>query len=275
MTSATPRIQFRQAGKTYAAHGGQPPVQALASLSLDIAPGEIVALLGPTGCGKSTALNLVAGFESPTEGTVRVDGHAVDGPGPDRAVVFQHTALFPWLSVFDNVTLGVKSRGDDPAAYAPRARHLLQRVGLDRFEKHYPYQLSGGMQQRVQIARALLSQPEILLMDEPFGALDHQTRLLMQELLLDLWAEHRPTVLFITHDIGEAIFVADRVVVMGRRPGRVKLEVHVDTPKPRTPAFLATPEFIDLQARLLQALREEVLAANSLSEHPTEPLRTE
>ena len=253
---ATPRVEFRAVSKRYGTAGKADAVLAIEGLQLAIAPGEIVSVLGPTGCGKSSALNLIAGFETATSGEVLVDGRPVTGPGMDRAVVFQQPALFPWLRVIDNVTLGLKCRGAKPADYLDRAHQLLARVGLANAARRYPYQLSGGMRQRVQIARALIAQPDILLMDEPFGALDYQTRLVMQELLLDLWSEFRPTVLFITHDVGEAVFISDRVVVLGR-PGRVKLDVAVPAPKPRDRSFFTNPLFIELQAQLLDAVQRE------------------
>ncbi|TCS38009.1 NitT/TauT family transport system ATP-binding protein [Paucimonas lemoignei] len=259
------RIVFEGVSKRYDGKAGSPGTLALDNLNLSIAPSEIVAVLGPTGCGKSSALNLIAGFEEPTQGRILVDGKAVHDTHPDRAIVFQHGALFPWLTVFDNTVLGLKSRGIDKQTYTRQARELLAEVGLSGFENHYPYQLSGGMQQRVQIARALVSAPRILLMDEPFGALDYQTRIQMQELLLQLWQDHRPTVFFITHDVTEAIFVADRVLVMSSRPGRVSLEVPVRTPKPRAQDFLSSPEFIALQGRLLQAVQNEVRSARAAS----------
>lgn len=231
---------------------------ALDSLNLEILASEVVSIVGPTGCGKSTALNLVAGFETPSSGTVTVDRQPISGPGRDRAVVFQQASLFPWLSVFDNVTLGLKCRGVAKEDYEPRALRLIEEVGLSGFERHYPYQLSGGMQQRTQIARALISEPQILLMDEPFGALDYQTRLLMQKLLLRLWAHFKPTIFFITHDVGEAIFISDRVVVMTRRPGRVKRVVEVRAPKPRDYEFLGSPEFTTLEHDLILAVQSEV-----------------
>lgn len=248
-------IVFDAVSKRYDGVSQQQSTLALDRLAFNIADSEIVAVLGPTGCGKSSALNLIAGFEQPTSGHVLLNGRAVLGPGPDRAVVFQQAALFPWLNVFDNVTLGAKASGVDKQRYTEDARFLINEVGLTGFERHYPYQLSGGMQQRVQIARALLAKPRILLMDEPFGALDHQTRIQMHELLLQLWQEHRPTIFFITHDVSEAIFVADRVFVMGSRPGRIVHTVQVRTPKPRSQAFLSSGEFIRLQTELLQALR--------------------
>jgi NitT/TauT family transport system ATP-binding protein len=254
-----PKISFAGVEKVYAgARGGLKDTLALDALNVDIGEAEILSIVGPTGCGKSTALNLLAGFEQPSAGSVAVDGVAVTAPGSDRGVVFQQPSLFPWLTVLANVVLGVKCRGGEREDYEPRALHLLEEVGLKGFEHHYPYQLSGGMQQRVQIARALINEPDILLMDEPFGALDYQTRLLMQRLLLRLWQRFRPTILFITHDVGEAIFVSDRVIAMTRRPGRVKREVQVRAPKPRDYEFLSTTEFKDLERELIVAVQSEV-----------------
>ena len=247
-------IQKRYPGKCAQSEG----TLALDSFDFEFAPAEIVSIVGPTGCGKSTALNVLAGFELPSAGSVRVDGNYVTGPGSDRGVVFQQPSLFPWLTVLANVVLGVKCRGEAQSEYEPRAMRLLEEVGLNGFELHYPYQLSGGMQQRVQIARALINEPDILLMDEPFGALDYQTRLLMQKLLLRLWAHFRPTILFITHDVGEAIFISDRVIAMTRRPGRVKCVVDVKTPKPRDYDFIGSPEFSRLEHELLLAVQREV-----------------
>ena len=262
---STIKIAFRGVAKSYPAkRSTQRATVALERLDVDIRTAEIVSVLGPTGCGKSSALNLIAGFETPTTGAVFLDDKRVEGPGPDRAVVFQQAALFPWLTVYENVTLGVKCRGVPASDYEPRAHRLLEEVGLESFERHFPYQLSGGMQQRVQIARALISSPKVLLMDEPFGALDYQTRIFMQELLLRLWVGYRPTVFFITHDVAEAIFISDRVLVMSRRPGRVKLSVDVHALKPRNADFLGTPEFIALQKQLLQAVQEEVNANGSV-----------
>jgi NitT/TauT family transport system ATP-binding protein len=251
-----PKISFQGAQKLYASRGVS--TLALDSFNLDIMPTEIISIVGPTGCGKSTALNLVAGFEAPSSGAVAVDGKVVNGPGSDRGVVFQQPSLFPWFSVLDNVVLGVKSRGVPKVEYQPRALDLLAEVGLKGFENHYPYQLSAGMQQRVQIARALIGEPDILLMDEPFGALDYQTRLLMQKLLLRLWEHFKPTILFITHDVGEAVFISDRVIAMTRRPGRVKRDVRVTASKPRDYEFLSSPEFIALEHELVLAVQGEV-----------------
>lgn len=253
-----PKIAFAGVNKVYESPGGRNRTLALDNLDLDIAPQEIVSIVGPTGCGKSTALNLLAGFEQASAGVVRTDGVPVTSPGPNRGVVFQQPSLFPWMNVLDNVVLGAKCQGVARSSYEPRAMELLNEVGLKGFERHYPYQLSGGMQQRVQIARALLNQPDILLMDEPFGALDYQTRLLMQKMLLRLWEHFRPTILFITHDVGEAVFISDRVIAMTRRPGRVKREVRVHAPKPRDYEFLASDEFHRLEHELVLAVQSEV-----------------
>ncbi|HJU21301.1 MAG TPA: ABC transporter ATP-binding protein [Casimicrobiaceae bacterium] len=254
-----PKISFAGVQKRYPAKGGQAGgTLALDAFNFDIAASQIVSIVGPTGCGKSTALNVLAGFEQPSSGTVSVDGQEVSGPGFDRGVVFQQPSLFPWLTVLANVVLGVKCRGHSPEQYEPRALALLDEVGLKGFERHYPYQLSGGMQQRVQIARALINEPDILLMDEPFGALDYQTRLMMQKLLLRLWAHFRPTILFITHDVGEAVFISDRVIAMTKRPGRVKCVVDVHAPKPRDYEFMRSSEFTRLEGDLVVAVQGEV-----------------
>ena len=261
-----PKIAFRGVHKRYAGTRNAATL-ALDRFDLDIAPQEIVSIVGPTGCGKSTALNLLAGFETPSGGSLLIDGQPVSGPGANRGVVFQQAALFPWLTVLANVTLGLQCRGVAPETYERRALELLDEVGLKGFEKHHPYQLSGGMQQRVQIARALIGEPDILLMDEPFGALDYQTRLLMQKLLLRLWQHFRPTIVFITHDVGEAIFISDRVIAMTRRPGRVKREVRVHAPKPRDYEFLGSPEFTRLEHELVLAVQGEVEGREAEAAH--------
>lgn len=256
---AVDKVVFDNVSKVYPGSGTTvKPTVAIGSLNVAFKKAEIVSILGPTGCGKSTAMNMIAGFEFSSSGKVLLDGEPITAPGPDRAVVFQQASLFPWLTVFENVVFGVKSRGISPDLYVKKAEHLIAAVKLKGFEKHYPYQLSGGMQQRVQIARALISEPEVLLMDEPFGALDSQTRLMMQELVLQLWVEYRPTIIFITHDVAEAIFVSDRILLMSRRPGKVKLSVDVDEAKPRDLAFLSSAKFVDLQAHLLNSLKQEV-----------------
>jgi NitT/TauT family transport system ATP-binding protein len=236
---------------------GERRVLALQDIHLKVEEREFAAILGPSGCGKSTLLNMVAGFERPTRGSVRAAGEEVMEPSPQRAVVFQEPALFPWLTVLDNVVFGPKTQGKPPAEYRPRAQQILEQVGLVGFESHYPAELSGGMRQRVGIARVLVMQPQILLMDEPFGALDAQTRSLMQELLLQVWERHHQTVLFITHDIEEALLLADRVYVMTARPGRIKKTITVNIPRPRAMEVTTTPEFNALRREVLALIREE------------------
>jgi NitT/TauT family transport system ATP-binding protein len=236
---------------------GERRVVALENINLEVAAREFAAILGPSGCGKSTLLNMVAGFERPTRGSVRAAGAEVSEPSPQRAVVFQEPALFPWLTVLDNVVFGPKTQGQPAAEYRARAQQILEQVGLVGFESHYPAELSGGMRQRVGIARVLIMQPQILLMDEPFGALDAQTRSLMQELLLEVWERHHQTVLFITHDIEEALLLADRVYVMTARPGRIKKTITVHIPRPRAMEVTTSPEFNQLRREVLALIREE------------------
>ena len=232
-------------------------VVALQDIDLTVAQGEFVALLGPSGCGKSTLLNMVAGFDFPTTGAVTVDNQEIREPSPQRGVVFQEPALLPWLSVMDNVTFGPKTRGEKAASYRPRAKQILEQVGLRGFEDAYPAELSGGMRQRVGIARVLMLESRVMLMDEPFGALDAQTRSLMQELLLSVWERHHQTVLFVTHDIEEALLLADRVCVMTARPGRIKKSIDVRLPRPRALEITASPEFNALRLEVLALIREE------------------
>ena len=241
-------IAFRRNGHT---------VEAVRRLDLATRPGEFVALLGPSGCGKSTLLNAVAGFVRPTTGRVVVDGEPVVRPGADRGVVFQQHLLFPWKTVVKNIEFGLKMRGVGSVERQSAARTYLNLVGLKGFEHAYPAELSGGMQQRVGIARVLVNRPRVMLMDEPFGALDAQTRMTMQELLLGVWQEVRTTVLFVTHDIDEALYLSDRVVVMTARPGMVRDVVEVDLPRPRAPEIVTAPEFVRLKSRILMQVREE------------------
>ena len=236
---------------------GERRVLALESISLNVAEREFVAILGPSGCGKSTLLNMVAGFDRPTRGLVRVDGKEIAEPSPRRGVVFQEPALFPWFSVMENVVFGPKTQGQKAADYRPRAEQIIEQVGLRGFETSYPAELSGGMRQRVGIARVLIMQPQVLLMDEPFGSLDAQTRMLMQELLLWVWEQHHQTVLFITHDIEEALLLADRVCVMTARPGRIKKNINVRIPRPRAIEVTTSPEFNALRGEVLALIREE------------------
>lgn len=245
-------IQFQSVSKTYPGRTG---VQALAEVDLAIRDGEFVALLGPSGCGKSTLLNLLAGFEPLSDGHLTFAGQHVQKPGPDRAVVFQEASLFPWLSVWDNITFGPRVQRRSQIEYEEKARAMLRLVGLDAFKDALPAQLSGGMRQRVGIARALVMSPRALLMDEPFGALDAQTRLAMQQLLLDVWQTLGISVLFVTHDIDEAILLADRICVMSARPGRITREIQVDLRRPRSIENLITPEFTAYKARIMAEMK--------------------
>ncbi|HYR26163.1 MAG TPA: ABC transporter ATP-binding protein [Aquabacterium sp.] len=229
---------------------------ALDELTLTIEPGEFVCLLGPSGCGKSTLLGALAGHLAPTHGQARLDGERIEGPDPVRGLVFQHHTLFPWLNVQDNVAYGLKMRGVPRAERLQRAQVLLDEVGLQGFAQRYPHTLSGGMQQRVEIARVLINQPRVLLMDEPFGALDALTRLKMQELLLSLWAHFKTTVVFVTHDIDEALFLADRILVMSPRPGRIIDEIRVHAERPRPSDWLTSAPFARLKRHCLDLLRD-------------------
>jgi NitT/TauT family transport system ATP-binding protein len=253
--AASGRIEITDLGIVFGRDGRQ--VEAVRRFTLMTTPGEFVALLGPSGCGKTTVLNAVAGFVSPTLGHVAIDGQRVTEPGADRGMVFQQHSLFPWKTVLANVEFGLKMRGIGSIERTLQARRYLNLVGLAGFERAYPGELSGGMQQRVGIARVLVNRPRVMLMDEPFGALDAQTRLTMQELLLAVWREVRTTVLFVTHDIDEAIFLADRVAVMTARPGRIRDLIPVKLPRPRPAELIATAEFMALKARVLAQVREE------------------
>ncbi len=234
--------------------GGKTRTEALQRTELSVADNDFICILGPSGCGKSTLLRIVAGLEQPTTGRVLLDGQAVERPGPDRGMVFQSYTLFPWLTVRQNVLFGTRAGPEV-------AEKLIQQVGLRGFENHYPKMLSGGMQQRTALARALANDPKILLLDEPFGALDNQTRALMQELLLGIWEADRKTVLFVTHDIDEAIFMANRVAVMSARPGHIKCEVSIELPHPRHYTLKTSPEFSRYKARLTEEIRIEAMKA--------------
>ncbi|HZP75497.1 MAG TPA: ABC transporter ATP-binding protein [Pseudolabrys sp.] len=240
---------------------------ALENTSVDIAPGSFVCLLGPSGCGKSTLLNTVAGYVKPTTGWARVDGEQVLGPGSDRGMVFQQYSLFPWKTIRDNVAFGPYAKGSGRGKARAIADELLEMVGLARFADRYPAELSGGMQQRVGIARALANKPAVLLMDEPFGALDSQTRARMQENLLRIWADFKITVIFVTHDVDEAIFLADRVLVMGASPGRIIEDVTVPLGRPRVPDMMTDPDFNSLKRHLLQIIRAESLKSFEDQDH--------
>lgn len=236
---------------------GAQAFDAVQNLDFSVEPGEFVCILGPSGCGKSTLLGALAGHLRPSAGTLQVDGQTVDGPSPERGMVFQHHTLLPWRSVLDNVAFGLKMQGIGKAERRYQASEFLRLVGLQDFALRWPNQLSGGMQQRAEIARVLINRPRLLLMDEPFGALDAQTRARMQELLLDIWTRIRTTVVFVTHDIDEALFLADRVLVMSPRPGRFIEDLRLDFPRPRHASLLTSPEFVRLKRHCLDLLRHE------------------
>lgn len=252
-------IQVRGFGLSYPTVDGD--VQAVSHVDLDVQPGEFVSILGPSGCGKSTLLNALAGFLKPTRGAVEVDGAPIDGPGADRGMIFQHYSLFPWMTVVENVEFGLKMKGIERGQRRAAARTLLGLTGLSDFENHYPDRLSGGMKQRVGIVRALATGPRILLLDEPFGALDAQTRLIMQQILTNIWQQLRISVLFVTHDIDEAVFLSDRIYVMSAKPGSIKAEVRVPLQRPRDPQVVVDPTFVRLRAELMALIREESLKA--------------
>ena len=241
------------------------PTVALEPTTLKVTDGDFIAIVGPSGCGKSTLLRIVAGLETPTSGCVLLDGAPVAAPGADRGMVFQSYTLFPWLTVRENICFGLREKGMPRILQDEIAARYIDRVGLRGFENHYPKMLSGGMQQRTAIARAFANEPKILLLDEPFGALDNQTRALMQELLLGIWESESKTVLFVTHDIEEAIFVAGRVAVMTARPGRVKCEVAIDLAHPRHYTIKTSAAFSALKARLTEEIRVEAIRATAVA----------
>jgi ABC-type nitrate/sulfonate/bicarbonate transport system ATPase subunit len=255
--SKQPRIVARALRKRFSDIARQEEVIALDGLDLAIAADEFLTILGPSGCGKTTLLNIVAGFEQASSGDLRLDDVPISGPGPDRGVVFQEYALFPWLTVEQNIEFGLRERRVPKVERWARVHRLIASVGLTGFEKRYPQELSGGMRQRVALGRVLVNDPKILLMDEPFAALDAQTRTLMQEELLRVWSRDRRTALFITHNIEEAILLGDRVVVMTARPGRIKEVVAVDLPRPRD---VTSPDFNAMRRKVSALLEDEVQA---------------
>jgi NitT/TauT family transport system ATP-binding protein len=256
------RISLHHLGKTFASRRGD--VTALADINLDIADQEFVTIVGASGCGKSTLLNLVAGFDKATGGDLTVDGAPIRGPGPDRGVVFQQTALFPWLSVEDNIAFGLRLRANSHKGSCDLiVERMLERTGLSAFRSCRPAELSGGMRQRAAIASVLAINPSTLLLDEPFGALDALTRSIMQDFLLEVWEEERKTALLVTHDIDEAIYLADRTVVMTARPGRVREIIAVDLPRPRRYDMRSEARFIALRDHVTAIVREEAIRETS------------
>lgn len=251
------RVQIDNVQKVFSGRNGD--MVALNGVTMDIHDNEFVCVVGPSGCGKSTLLNIIAGLSSPTSGRVLCDGKEVKGTGTERGVVFQQYALFPWLTVKKNVMFALEMRGLKGAQAESEAMKYLSMVQLEKFADHYPKELSGGMKQRVAIARAYAAEPEVLLMDEPFGALDAQTRTQLQSELLETWEREKKTCFFITHDVEEAIILAQTVVIMSARPGRIKDIIHIDIPYPRTQETKMTPEFIELKNAIWREVYQEYL----------------
>ncbi len=250
------KLETRGLSKTF--RKGDMTVEALRDIGVIIRDGEFVAIVGASGCGKTTFLRLLDGLLEPTSGTVAIDGKVVRKPGPDRGFVFQQDSLFPWRTVLDNTVFGPEVQGRDMNAARKLAGGLLHLVGLDGFDRYYPHELSGGMRQRVNLARALTVGPEVLLMDEPFASLDAQTREIMQSELLRIWRETKKTVVFVTHQIEEAVFLSDRVLVFTVRPGRLKEEIPIELPRPRELAVKRTAEFVRYTDRIWRLIEEEV-----------------
>jgi ABC-type nitrate/sulfonate/bicarbonate transport system ATPase subunit len=248
-------LHFKEVYKTFASGGSQ--INALQAINMKVNPGEFALIVGPSGCGKTTLLNIAAGLERPTRGQVYLGDREISQPGPDRGMVFQAYTLFPWLTVEENIAFGPEQRKLDAKEIKARVNHYLEVTGLTKFARLYPKALSGGMKQRAAIARALANDPEVLLMDEPFAALDAQTRVVMQELLLQIWEENHKTVLFITHDIDEAVFLADIIYVMSRQPGTIKKTIEVPLGRPREHSLMVAPEFINLKKEIVDLIWEE------------------
>ncbi len=258
------KLQMQDVSLTFE-NRGQAAIEALDRVSLDVSDREFAVIVGPSGCGKSSLLFLVAGLQRPTDGTIFLDSLPVHGPSRQRGMVFQSYTLFPWLTVIQNVAFGLSLRKVSVGQQNRVARDYVHEVGLEGFEAAYPRQLSGGMMQRVALARAMANDPEVLLMDEPFGALDSQIRSVMQQLLLRVWEHHHKTVLFVTHDIEEAIFLADRIYVMTARPGRIKQEIMVPLPRPRTIEMMTSEDFVALKRQIVLLLQEEVIRSLGLA----------
>jgi ABC-type nitrate/sulfonate/bicarbonate transport system ATPase subunit len=257
-------VTVEQVAKTYPGLHRGTVVEALQPVSLELREADFVTIIGPSGCGKTTLLRIIAGLEKPTSGRVLLNGVPIKGPGVDRGMVFQSYSLFPWLTVRENIGFGLRERGLAGQAQGAIIESYLAEMGLDGFDSHYPSQLSGGMRQRVAFARALANDPKILLLDEPFGQLDNQTRALMQEFLLGIWERHRKTVLFVTHDIDEAIFLSNRCAVFTARPGRIKSETRIELPYPRVYTVKTGGRFSDYKSRLTEEIRSESLKSTQV-----------
>jgi NitT/TauT family transport system ATP-binding protein len=252
------KLRIEHLSKRYWRENPDREVVAHSDISVSVSTGEFLAIVGPSGCGKTSLLNIVAGLLPYDEGTVSIDERKIQGPGIDRAVVFQHSSLLPWRTIAGNVRYGMELQGRfDKQTMTDRTEQFIKMVGLKGFERHYPSELSGGMQQRVNLARALAADPEVLLMDEPFAALDAQTREFMQAELLKIWSEARKTVVFITHQINEAVYLADRVVVMSPRPGRIKDIFRIPFSRPRTLSLKRDPKFLEIEDAIWQLVEEK------------------
>lgn len=252
-----PLFIMENVSKRFLSHNGTEGLEVLEDITLRIGKGELIALIGPSGCGKTTALNIAAGFEAPDAGRLVFGWHPITGPSSTRSVVFQSAVLFPWLTVRQNIEYGLKLKKLDRRSIDESCGKFINIVGLNGFESYYPHQLSGGMQQRVSIARVLIMEPKMLLMDEPFASLDAQTRITMQQLLITIAAELNPAIFFITHDIEEALILADRIYVMSKRPGKIRREITVPYPKPRSVSLLGSPMFSQLKTEALQLLFDQ------------------
>ncbi len=250
-------VSIENVSLRFKSRGGD-DVIALNNLSMQIPDKQFAVIVGPSGCGKSSLLDIIAGLKEPSGGQCKLDGEVIEGPGAERGMVFQNYSLFPWLTVIRNIEFGLNLKKIPAKECAERARYYVNAVGLGGFESAYPKQLSGGMKQRVAIARSLANDPKILLMDEPFGALDSQTRTVMQELLLGVWEKNQKTVLFVTHDIDEALFLGEKVYVMSARPGRIIDTISVDFPHPRNYDMLTSAPCVDLKRRIHHNLHSEV-----------------
>ena len=248
-------LEVKGVFKLFKVNGNQ--MEALKNINLDIEENEFVCFIGPSGCGKTTLLRIIAGLEEPSSGEILIEGQPIKGPGPERGMVFQEYSLFPWRTVLDNVAFGLELKGISKDERHEKARQYLKMVELERFEERYPHELSGGMKQRVAIARALVNDPIAILMDEPFGALDAQTRNIMQSELLRIWEEEKKTVIFVTHSVDEAIYLADRIVIMSARPGKIKDVIRIDISRPRN---RTSPQVNAIRDRILCDLKSEILA---------------
>lgn len=259
-----PIVSINSVGKNFTVSGKN--FTAIEKIDLEIFKNEFVSIVGTSGCGKSTLLNMIGGLDEPSSGEILINGNVVNGPGRDRGFVFQTYSLFEWMTVEKNIHFALEKSPLTKSEKTELVAHFIHAVGLSGFEKAFPKQLSGGMKQRVAIARALVYKPSILLMDEPFGALDAQTRGMMQELLLKIWENHKVTVLFVTHDVDEAIFLADRVVVLASRPGRVKMDIPIALERPRSYELVTDPQFSQYKRDILSAIREETLKVMAMEQ---------